>query len=260
MQNVLKRLATIETYQQEIRENQREILELLRAKGTRAAYNKAYYAKRKKDATALQRSSKIRNPDRNNLIMPMGKDRRLASNFEDWALVGFKFGTKNKPFQFLEWLCWAWQDVYMCRPVTRSGGYNQLFIGWSNDKPLRVKVTDCDMFANVRRLKFNKIQRDQFADAYWWKWGYGVLYQTLQVMEGRAEAYKELPATFLKPLRLMCGGYGEVEVRSDLFFDPAEDRCDKLATAYAYAKPDLDRGWAACMKGLAAKEEPFMLH
>jgi hypothetical protein len=55
----------------------------------------------------------------------------------------------------------------------------------------------------------------------------------------------------------MCGGVGDVEVREGLLFDQNEQDCQLLGKAYRAAKPDLDRGWAACLKGLCCKDEPF---
>ena len=251
MDKVLERLEAIEA-------NQVRIMELLGAKSSRADYQKRYYAKRKaaKAVEAVKGRGKFRNPDRNNLTLRFGKDRRLFAKFMEWGRVGLKFGALNQPSRFLEWLCWAWQEVYTYRPITRSGGYNQLFIGWSNGKPLRTKVTDGDMFANVRRLTFTKVHQEQFAEALWWRWGYGVLYQVLNAME-EMDGYEALPERFLRPLRLMCGGFGQVEVKQGLIFDQNLKSLDELSKAYRLAKPDLDRGWGACMRGLAAKEQPY---
>ena len=95
MKKVLERLGAIEA-------NQKEILKLLRGKESRATYNKRYYAEKKRVAEIHLREGRIRNPDRNNLDLPFGRDRRLAPKFEEWAKIGFKFAAENRPFQFLE--------------------------------------------------------------------------------------------------------------------------------------------------------------
>ena len=95
MEKVLERLERLEA-------NQKEILSLLRGKESRATYNRRYYAEKKRVAEIKLREGRIRNPDRNNLDLPFGKDRRLAPKFEEWAKVGFMFAAENRPFQFLE--------------------------------------------------------------------------------------------------------------------------------------------------------------
>ena len=100
MNKVLERLEAIEA-------NQVRIMELLGAKSSRADYQKRYYAKRKaaKAMEAVKARGKFRNPDRNNLTLRFGKDRRLFAKFMEWGRVGLKFGAQNQPSRFLEWLC-----------------------------------------------------------------------------------------------------------------------------------------------------------
>lgn len=231
-----------------------EVLSLLRGKETTAVRQHRYYVERKRRAAKAAGAPKLRNPDKNIFALRCGKDNRLAKHWVEWAKVGLKFGAAVRPYAFLEWLCWAWQNVYQERPLTRSGGYNQVFYGWSNNKPLRTKTTDSDLFGNLKRLSFNRVQKDQFSDALWWRWGYGVLFQVLGEMQ-EMEGYEALSDRFLRPIKLMCGTYGHVELKQDLFFETELD-CKQLSKVYRLVKPELDRCWQACMKGLRVKEEP----
>jgi hypothetical protein len=76
-------------------------------------------------------------------------------------------------------------------------------------------------------------------------------------MQENEKRWATLPHTFTKPLLLMMGGFGMVQVRHGLIFDPNEPDCTKLGAMYAIAKPELDRGWLACKRGLYAKVQPF---
>ena len=236
-----------------IEESLREVLSLLRGKQSKTQYQQEYYAKKK----TLRRG--LRNPDRNNLRLPRGWDIRLREKMKGWADVAFRFATdlpRPRPFDFLEWISWTWNvNTYQEKVITKSGGYKHLFIGFTGNKPLRVKFTDNDLFGNVRRVTFTPPQRDQFAEALWWEWGFGVLFQIKEAM-GDA-LFESLAPAFKRPLLLLMGGFGEVEVRDNLIFDPKEEDCAKLSKAYRYAKPDLDRAWNACFKGLFSKQEPF---
>jgi len=246
------RLQAVERMLKKVEKSHHEILELLREKTSRKEYMQKYYQQKK-----LQRSG-LKNPDRNNLNLPRGWDIRLKDKMQEWAEVAFRFATvlpRPRPFDFLEWLCWTWNvGTYQHKVITKSGGYNHLFIGYSGDKPLRLKFTDGDLYGNVRRTTFTPVQRDQFCEALWWKWGFAVLVKLKQTMgENR---FQSLAPAFKRPLLLLMGGFGEVEVQKDLFFDPHEANCSRLGKAYRHAKPDLDRAWNACKKGLFSKVEP----
>lgn len=239
-----------------VEEALQEVLKLLREGKQRVKYQAKYYAKRKE--TKMGEQNGLKNPDRNNLDLPMGWDKRLHTKMLEWAEVAFRFAeAKMNACSFMEWLSYTWNNcVYWHKPVTRSGGYNHVFIGFSGTKPLRVKCTDCDLFGCVKRTTFTKAQRDQFSDAHWWRWGYGVLGKVVGEMQEDARWTPGLAERWARPLLLMLGGFGQVEVRQGLLFDPNEDDCNRFGKMYAYAKPDLERGWNACKRGLFAKQEP----
>ena len=236
-----------------------QVLRMLKGKKARVKYQAKYYAERRANLKqqTLEKSG-IKNPDHNNLDLPMGWDRRLQSKVEEWALVAYRFAEgAASAYKFMEWLAYTWNScTYWHKVITRSGGYNHVFYGFSGTKPLRMKWTDNDLFGSVNRTSFTRAQRDQFGHALWWNWGYGVLGKVALEMQEDEERWKKLPKHFTRPCLLMTGGFGMVEVRQGLVFDPNEGDCNKMATMYKYAKPDLDRGWTACKRGLFAKEEP----
>jgi len=235
-----------------------EVLKLLKEKKGRAKYQAKYYAERR-EANLIEARTGIKNPDRNNLDLPMGWDRRLRTKMEEWAKVAYRFGEGRKsPYSFMQWLAYTWNCcTYWQKVVTRSGGYNWIFIGFSGTKPLRTKRTDNDLFGCIKCTKtFTNKQRDQFGTALWWNWGHGVLGKVVLEMQEDEARWAKLSGRFTKPLLLMMGGFGLVEVRQGLMFDPKEPDPKKMGKAYAYVKPELDRGWVACKRGLFAKEEP----
>ena len=77
-------------------------------------------------------------------------------------------------------------------------------------------------------------------------------------MQEDEKRWAKLPKHFTRPLCLMMGGFGGVEVRQGLLFDPKVSDWNKVGRMYSYAKPELDRGWNACKRGLFAKEEPHV--
>jgi len=251
MSNFEERIAAVETKLD-------EVLQLLKGKNARAEYQAKYYVERREAALLKENSGRLRNPDRNNLDLPRGWDKRLGPKVHEWAELCYRFAAARKsPFEFMEWLAFTWNScTYWNKVITKSGGYFHLFIGFSGTKPLRSKWTENDLFGSVRRTTFNRIQRDQFRDAPWWKWGFGVLGKVVHQMKEEDDRWAELDTRFTRPLLLMMGGYGLVEVRQGLYFDQHEDDCNKIGKMYAHAKPDLDRGWKACKRGLFSKVEP----
>ena len=231
-----------------------EVLSFVRPKKSRKEYQSKYY--REKKTKELAELKRLRNPSKNNLY----PDKRLCTEkVEDWAAAGFRFAAAAKhdsAYRFLGWLAYTWNvNTYQHRPITRSGGYYHVMIGFSGDKPMRIKWTENDLFGCGKRLTFTRVQRDQFADALWWHWGFGVLGKTVFEMQEDGR-WAQLPKEFTEPLLLLMGGFGLLELRPGLIFDHNEPNCDTLSKAFRLAKPQLDRAWRACKNGLFIKEEP----
>ena len=245
-----------------------EVVELMQRRERRAEYQRKYYADRKAQKKRKKKAEPVRsgleNPNENNLnLLKILKDRRLLKVFPQWAEVAYGFADSgHSAFNFLQWLTFTWNvQTYWFRPVTRSGGYNHVFIGFSGPtKALRCKYSDNELFGCVKKCSFvTKPQVEAFRDAPWWRWGYNVLGQVVFCMQEEDEKrWDRLPLSFRRPLLLMMGGSGAFELKKGLEFDPYEGNPDKLGKAYGLAKMDLDMCWGACKKGLfAGKEEPF---
>ena len=255
MENVLQRLGTVESKLD-------EVLQLLKSTANRKAYHAKKYSERK----AKKALPGLRNPNCNMLEMkPWGYDKRLQADgtFKKWALVACRFARDPSlgAHKFLQWLSYTWNSAtYWHKVITRSGGYNHLFTGFSGsgNKPMRTKRCDNDLFGCMKRTKFTKAQRDQFEDALWWMWGFGVLCKVNHELCEMPDAHDVVRnSKFMRPLRLMMGQYGEVQLRQDLVFDQTESDPVKLGKMYGYAKPDLDMAWNACKRGLCDNVEPF---
>ena len=211
-----------------------------------------YYVKRKRRAHEEKYANRIKNADCNNLS---SREVRLESKFKQWAAVGIQFGLqKAQPEHFLEWLAYQYNNTtFWEKPVTKSGGYWHVFIGWSGTKPLRTKCTDCDVFGKPK-LKFTATSQLQYCDAVIWKWAYCVLFQVLQKMEEDSR-FKELPERFCKMLQLMCGAYGQINVHGHEF-DPSLP-LHALNKIFPFVMPTLTRGMAFVKRGFVGKIEPY---
>jgi hypothetical protein len=231
-----------------------EICDLLKSKHVYNRKQRENYRSRVQRRLEQRRAGKLKNPDSNCLTT---HDIGLRTHYKKWAKVGFLFGRQNKPYQFLDWLAFHWNTrTYWEKVMTRSGGYYHVFVGWSDDKPLRVKFTEADIFGNVKTLT-SAIKIDQFISAQWWGWGYSILFQTISRMQQSENEYQKLSNVFLRPLLLMCGAFGEVPVRGGSTFDPNEADLGRLSKTHRYVKADLDNCWRACRTGLSRKVEPY---
>ena len=108
-------------------------------------------------------------------------------------------------------------------------------------------MTDADLFGSKRTVFTTELQREQFANAKWWQWGMTVLMPIVSMMD--------LPKSF-RPVRLLLGGFGEVDIHSIGNFDVNLERTT-LSKAVRHIKPELDRAMQSCIKGLNRREEPY---
>ena len=245
----------------DLKEQVKRLADAVQKQQDRRSYQKDYYKRRKAGKKAVPKSGLL-NRDVHCLDVNRGRDNRLP--VAEWAKVLRVFAEKGaSSYNFLTWLSWVWNhDTYQHQPITRSGGYYQVFIGHSGRKALRNKYGEKELFGNVKLTKFaNKVQLERFIGAPWWMWGYGVLGAVVREVDDE-DWWSNLPDRWTKPLRLMQGGYGAYPVKSDLVFDPASlggPHADlvRATRMYVAARNDLEVGWRACTKGLFAQEEPF---
>jgi hypothetical protein len=143
--------------------------------------------------------------------------------------------------------------------ITRSGGYMNLFIGWSGastDKPLRQRYSEKELLGRVRVTKFTrKEQVETFSNAPWWEFGSGILHHVVEEVKYE-DWFKKLPDYKVLPLLVLQGGIGQAKV-GGIIFDQCTYDLVKATKMYTKAKPYLEGAWGACLKGLRTAEEPF---
>ena len=239
----------------QLKEQVHRMADALQKREDRRTYQSAYYKKRKA-AAVVTAPPGLKNLDRHCLSGGL-RDRRLPA--AEWGEVLKRFVQQGRSaYNFLSWLAWKWnKDTFQHVPITKSGGYMHLFIGMSGTKPLRQKYTDRELMGQVKVYKFTKHEQlEYFREARWWTWGFHVLGSVVFEVE-EEPWFKALGDSWVRPIRLMMGAFGEYEVRSGIMFDPNEPDLCKASKMVALVRPTLDMCWSACRKGLHCKDEPF---
>ena len=224
----------------------------------RKKYHADYYKKRKvaraKRKVAL--SNKLLNRDKH--CLDSLRDTRVP--YDKWTEKLKAFSARGlSAYNFITWLAWEWNhNTYVHVPITRSGGYVQVFIGLSGGKPLRNKYSDRDLTGRMRITKFQKPEQlDTFSDALWWKWTFRAL---VQVVNNVSETnwYKALGDSWDRPLKVAMGCFGCYEIKG-VTFDHTERDLAVMSKAYGYLRPTLEMCWGAFLRGLFSKVEPFVI-
>ena len=248
----------------EIRELAKEVkrlADLVQTQLDRKSYQADYYKKRKASKAKKVRPGLVNRESA--ALSDQGRDMRLPT--AKWGHVLQKFAESGaSPCNFLTWLAWTWnKNTYRAAPITRSGGYNQMFIGFSGcdaeAKPLRSKYSDKDLFGCAKLQKFsNLVQLERFQNAPWWAWGRGVLAPVVNDLTEHAW-WKQMPEHWRRTLLLMMGQYGSYDLGGGLIFEPdcACTDLNKASKMFQKARPHLEMGWRACIRGLFSSKEPF---
>ena len=220
-----------------------KIHEHLIPKISRRDYQKEYYKKRTK-----QNGTKIKNPSHGAFA---NKDNRLP--FAKWANAGLK---SARPSQFIEWLAYQWnRNSYQHPPVTRSGGYYNVFVSFDGTgmKPLRNKHTDVDMFGKLRR--FTTLSLEACRDAKMWNFGYCVVWPVFQIMR-EDPSWEGVESRFKTYVGLLCGAFAEIKLKDIVFDLNLEPK--QLEKVLRLALPFLLSGRDAIKRGLLTKTEPML--
>ena len=242
---------------QELKGQVQRLADALEKEQDRKAYQKAYYKRRKEAREVEKLGLQMKLREVNCLEGP--RDRRLPS--EEWAKQLKRFVDAGlSAYNFLTWLTWTWnQRCYKHSPVTTSGGYVHVFIGTSGDRALRQKYSTRELFGKSRCYRFTKPEQlELFREAKWWNWGFGVLGPIVFLVE-EEPWFKQLPDNWVRPLRLLMGGFGDYDLRNDLKFDPSTFDLARGTKMYGLARNTLEMCWASCLRGLQSKAEPFPL-
>ena len=181
------------------------------------------------------------------------RDGRLASKIPELAATAMKFGICDQPAEFLTWIVYQWNSCfYLKKPITYSGGYFRVHTG-----SIRCNYGAFDLMGLNVKQKINlrnEGHQIDFRDRPWWNWAYKVLFPVYQAME-ELPGFGQLPEYFLKGIRLILGGCGELEVYTDLHWDQNETRYN-INRMLKRVGIDLHRMWSACCKGLRLKSPP----
>ena len=181
------------------------------------------------------------------------KDRRLEEHWNKWALKGMEFGERNRPEEFVNWLCWQWNTcTFVKKPITFSGGYFQYHIGDAS----RMHTTAYELMGLSKKSKLfmkNDAEHIDFRERKWWEWGYAIMSQVLDQMQ-ELPGFGALPDRFLRCCKLLAGGFGMHEVYTELYFDPNED-LPGLNRMLKKIGPDLTCMWRACCMGLRKRSK-----
>ena len=182
------------------------------------------------------------------------KDMRLVQHWKKWALKGMEFGERNRPEEFVNWLCWQWNTcTFVKKPITFSGGYFQYHVGEAS----RMHTTAYELMGLSKKNKLcmrNDAEHTDFRDRNWWSWGYGILTQVFEEMQ-KLPGFDTLPERFTRCIKLLCGCYGMHEVYTGLYFDPNWENLPELNRMLRKIGPDLTGMWRACLMGLRKRKE-----
>lgn len=243
----------------ELRVQVQRMADLLQKREDRTSYQAQYY-KRRKEAKAKAGFGDAKLLNRNgHCLCQSGRDRRLphskyAAKLQEFVDRGLSV------YNFVTWLGWSWNhDTYVHVPITKSGGYMHVFIGFSGKKALRNKYSERDVTGKMRINTFtNPVQLDTFRDALWWQWTYATIVPLMGLLNETNEPWfaKLGVNNWINPLKIMMGGFGCYEVKG-LTFDQGERDLKLASKAYAYVRPTLTMALNAWRKGILSKEEPF---
>lgn len=240
MQEITDRLQRIEEGLDKLREY------LVSADTKNAARRKEYRA-----AKAKRDEGKVPLPDRHVLRY---RDKRIQHRVRAWAEAGMRFGHANQPEKFCAWFVYEWNNTcYLKKPVTFSGSSFRVWVDH-----LRCSYGPLDLMGYAKRRDRVQVLRndgeyDDFQKRPWWDWGYAVLMPVFKAMQANP-GFGELPVRFVRCLRLLLSGYGELEVYTELYWDPNETR-DNLNKMLRRVGIDLQMMMQACWSGLRVKGE-----
>jgi hypothetical protein len=250
MQEIREQLGRIETKLDELMSLKEIVLELTEAKRIERQKERLRKTAMRTAARAERNASSL--VLRDNIFK---KDVRLREHFKKWAVKGLEFGQRNRPEEFAEYVSWQWNSCTFTRkPITFSGGYFQYWIGKGTTRMHTTPFELMNLSKKNKLLLKNSAEWVDFRDRMWWDWGYTVWYAVLNQMED-LPGYDELPKRFIRCCKLLAGGFGQHEVYTGLYFDPAENMSD-VNRMLRRVGGDLMNMWKGCCTGLRRRDKP----
>ena len=218
----------------------------------RREYQAAYYKKRK--AAKAEKAKRIELPDGH--CLECRRSDRIPK--EAWAKQMRSFVERGlSPYNFLTWVAWSWnQSLFNHVPITKSGGYMHVFIGYSGKKALRCKFSERDVTGRMRISRFSRPEQlDTLSQALYWKWTFHTINKIVDCAEEQGW-FETLSSNWQKVLKVAMGGFSCYEVKGEIW-DPNERDLAVINKTYSQLRPTLDMSWNAFLRGLFSKEEPF---
>ena len=218
-----------------------------------AASKKDQNTLRRKQYHEAQRRAQeglVQLPERNVLSF---RDKRLKPKIHGWAQTGMRFGTADQPEQFFTWLVHQWNNCsYLKKPITFSGSSFRIWDGHH-----RFSYGSRDLMGYVERkaalqLLRNSAEHDDFSKRPWWDWTTHAVFNPVFIEMSRQEGFDSLPERFLRCCKIMRGGFGGLEVYTDLHWDFHESR-ENINKMLKKMGTDMQLMLKACYKGLRVR-------
>ena len=248
MQEIAAKLGELCDRMQAVESVVQKLVSQTMTKEERNALRRQYYRQQKE----AEMKDRLILPDQNVLKY---KDRRLQRFYQGWAEAGMKFGAVDKPESFLIWLVHTWNSrTYLKKPITFSGSSFRVWVGH-----LRHPYGAGDLMHYYQKrsgcpMLRNEGEYQDFQSRPWWDWGINVLYPVYSIMEDLG--FDKLPERFQRCVRILVGGFGELQVCPDVEpWDPNAGR-DNINKMLKRIGADYVSMLRACFIGLKANPCP----
>ena len=242
---------------EKLRVQVQRMADALQKKEDRTQYQAEYYKKRKAAAKALKKEVKRLSSER---CVFKGLRRRDVPH-KLWAQKMQEFLQDGRSiYNWLTWVAWSWnQNTWEFPPITRSGGYYNVFIGMSGAKALRSRYTERDITGHVRVRTFTtKLQLETFSSALFWAYCFRTVGLVASEHEEDSEWYQQMPTRWRNVIEVLKGALGQFKIpNSEIYFNPEEKDLQVMSKAYGHVRLMLEQVWACTLKGWFSKKEPF---
>ena len=216
------------------------------SKGEKNAVRRQFYRQQKE----ARQKGRIALPEAHVL---KDRDNRLLQFVPQWAEAGKKFGVANQPEKFLAWLVYQWNScTFLKKPITFSGSSFRVWVGYSRHPYGAGDLMHYYQKRGSCPLLRSEAEYQDWQERPWWRWGSTVL---MSVYEAMHPEFEQLPERFQKCVRLLLGGFGELEVYTGVYWDNCETR-PNVNKMMKRVGCDYVSMLKACFTGLRAAECP----
>ena len=152
------------------------------------------------------------------------RDKRLKQKYCEWAAVGMRFAAANKPLDFITWLVHQWNNcTYLKKPITFSSSSFRI---WNGNCRFANGPRDLLHFTERKStiLLQSPAEHDDFRGRPFWDWAFAVMYPVYAEM--CELGFDAAPEDFRRHVQLLLGGFGELQVYTDVYWDFQETRAN----------------------------------